>query len=213
LPHRGTTASPEIVKPRSGPQRATRADVLKRAAVAGGTLAAGGVVAGELAGFAHSAASPKQDVRILNFALLFEYLTAAFYADALDRGALRGELRQFAETVGAHERAHVRFLRKALGPQARSAPRFAFGRATQNADRFVATAVTLEDTGVSAYNGQAANLTSGALAAAAKIVSVEARHAAWIRDIAGKTPAEDATDAPLSAERVLAILRRTGFIR
>jgi Ferritin-like domain len=187
--------------------------VLKRAAVAGGTLAAGGVLAAELAGFAHSAASPRQDVRILNFALLFEYLTAAFYAEALDRGALRGELRQFAETVGEHERAHVRFLRNALGGQARAAPRFVFGRATSNADRFLATAVTLEDTGVSAYNGQAANLTPDALAAAAKIVSVEARHAAWIRDIAGETPAEDATDAPLSAERVTAILRRTGFIR
>lgn len=191
----------------------TRAEVLKRAAVAGGTLAAGGVLAGELAGFAHSAASPKQDVRILNFALLFEYLTAAFYAEALDRGALKGELRQFAETVGAHEQAHVRFLSKALGPQARSAPRFAFGRTTANADRFVATAVTLEDTGVGAYNGQATNLTAGALEAAAKIVSVEARHAAWIRDIAGKTPADDATDAPLTAARVLAILRRTGFVR
>jgi hypothetical protein len=152
-------------------------------------------------------------VQILNFALLFEYLTAAFYADALRRGSLRGELRQFAETVGEHEQAHVDFLKKALGSQARAAPKFGFGNATANPKRFVATAVTLEDTGVAAYNGQATNLTPDTLAAAARIVSVEARHAAWIRDIAGKTPAADATDAPLSAKKVVAILDRTGFVK
>ena len=37
-----------------------------------------------------------------------------------------------------------------------------------------------------AYNGQAANVTPNAFAAAARIVSVEARHAAWVRTIAGR---------------------------
>ena len=45
----------------------------------------------------------------------------------------------------------------------------------------------LEDTAVAAYNGQAANHeTKPTLKAAATIVSVEARHAAWIRDIVGE---------------------------
>jgi hypothetical protein len=197
----------------SAADTATRAEVLKRATLAGGALATGGVLAAEFAEFGFSAASPSQDARILNFALLLEYLTAAFYADALKKGALKGELRQFAEAVGGHEQAHVDFLKKALGGAARAAPKFNFGPATATPKRFVATAVTLEDTGVAAYNGQATNLTPDALAAAAKIVSVEARHAAWIRDIAGKTPAEDATDAPLSAARVLAIVKSTGFVK
>jgi len=71
----------------------------------------------------------------------------------------------------------------------------------------------LEDTGVAAYNGQATNLTRGALAIAAKIVSVEGRHAAWIRTIAGKSPAADATDPALTEAQALAALRKTGFLR
>ena len=45
------------------------------------------------------------------------------------------------------------------------------------------TAIALEELGVAAYNGQATNLSKPALQAAASIVSVNARHAAWIRAI------------------------------
>ena len=83
--------------------------------------------------------------------------------------------------MGEHERAHVAFLRKALGNQADPKPTFDFGNTTTDGDRFAATAAMLEDTAVAAYNGQAANLTKPTLKAAATIVSVEARHAAWIR--------------------------------
>ena len=72
--------------------------------------------------------------------------------------------------------------------------------------------MTLEDVAVAAYNGQAANLTKGALRAAARIVSVDARHAAWIRSIVGESPAAQAVDAPLSAEQATARLEETGFI-
>jgi hypothetical protein len=78
--------------------------------------------------------------------------------------------------------------------------------------RFVRTAAALEDAVVAAYNGQAANLTPERLADAATIVSVEARHAAWIRDIGGMPPAARATDAPLSADGVRAALRREGLL-
>jgi len=71
----------------------------------------------------------------------------------------------------------------------------------------------IEDIGVRAYNAQAPNLTVAALGAAAKIVSVEARHAAWIRDLAGVDPAPDAAEPVLTAEQVQAALRDTGFIR
>jgi hypothetical protein len=171
------------------------------------------VATGALARLASSAPSPAQDARILNLVLLLEYVEAAFYAEAREKGALRGELRQFANVVGAHEAQHVAFLKHALGREARKPPRLAFGTATTDADAFVRAAITLEDTSVAAYNGQATNLTPGALGAAARIVSVEARHAAWIRAIAGKVPAADATDAPLTAAQVLAALRKTGFVR
>ena len=61
--------------------------------------------------------------------------------------------------MGEHERAHVAFLRDALGGQAEPKPTFDFGNTTRNRDRFVATAAMLEDTAVAAYNGQAVNLT------------------------------------------------------
>ena len=72
--------------------------------------------------------------------------------------------------------------------------------------------MTLEDVAVAAYNGQAANLTKGALQAAATIISVDARHAAWIRSIIGESPAADAVDAPLTAEEATATLDESGFL-
>jgi hypothetical protein len=51
------------------------------------------------------------------------------------------------------------------------------------------------------------------LGAAARIVSVEARHAAWIRAIAGKPPAVDATDPIASEREVRAAVEKLGFLR
>jgi hypothetical protein len=192
---------------------ASRDAVIKRGIGVGGAVLGGGALIAGLPRLASSAASPAQDARVLNFILLIEEMEAALYAEALDRGRLRGELRRFAQIVGAHERAHVRFIRTALGGKARRRPTLDFGTATSDADEFTAAAITLEDTGVSAYNGQAANLTTGALQAAAKIVSVEARHAAWIRDIAGRPPAAEPTDAAMSERQVRDVLEKTGFLR
>jgi hypothetical protein len=193
--------------------RASRAALLKRVAIAGGAVTAGGVMLGGLPRMASSAASPAQDARILNLVLLLEYVEAGFYAEARAKGALRGELKKFASVVGGHEAQHVAFLKKALGSGARKPPQLKFGKSTTDPDAFVRASIALEDTSVAAYNGQATNLTAGTLAAAAKIVSVEARHAAWIRSIAGEVPAADATDAPLTEAQVRAALRKTGFVK
>jgi Ferritin-like domain len=61
--------------------------------------------------------------------------------------------------------------------------------------------VSLEEAGLGVYNGQAVNLTPKTLAAAARVVSVEARHAAWARAIAGKDPAPLAVDVPVSVSQ------------
>jgi Ferritin-like domain len=192
---------------------ASRADVVRRAVAAGGALLGGAVFVGGLSRPAASAPSPQQDAQVLNFALLLEELTAAFYREALGKGRLTGELREYARIVGGHEREHVRFIRGALGAKARRPPPFDFGTATSDEGEFTAAAITLEDTGVAAYNGQATNLTPGALRAAARIVSVEARHAAWIRDLAGKPPAAEPTDAAMSEAEVREALEKTGFLK
>jgi hypothetical protein len=161
----------------------------------------------------NSAPSAKQDAAILRFALLVEDLQAAFYADALDRGALSGEQLEFARVVGGHERAHADHIRMALGAGAPKAPRFDFGDTNADPKRFARTAIKLEDLGLAAYNGAATSLTADTLADAARIVSVEARHAAWIRDIVGELPAPRAADRAISAREAKAAIDRTGFVR
>jgi hypothetical protein len=188
-------------------------NLLQRALLAGGTLAAGGVAIGGLPRLVVAAPSPNQDAKILNFALTLEYLEAEFYTQAVAGGALTGELLQFARVVKAHEVAHVAFLESALGAKAVAKPTFDFKGTTMDPAKSTATAIVLEDTGVAAYNGQGTNVTKKVLAAAASIVSVEARHAAWIRDIAEKAPAPAAFEAAKSQAQILSAVTATGFIQ
>ena len=191
----------------------TRRGLLQRGLVAGGAVAAAGVTIGGLPKLAIGAPGPAQDTKILNFALTLEYLEAEFYTRATASGALSGELAEFSRIVGAHERAHVAFLKKALGAKAVAKPTFDFKGTTENQAKFAATAQVLEDTGVAAYNGQGANVTKPILAAAASIVSVEARHAAWIRDINRKLPAPVAFDQAKTQQQILSAVTATGFIQ
>ncbi len=193
----------------------SRREALRRGSIAAAAVAAGaGIGLGMRPARADAAVpSPAQDRAIFNFALLLEYLQAAFYGEATRQAGLTGEVRRFAEVVAEHERAHVAFLRKALGPHARPRPQFDFGDATRNERSFLKAAVLLENTGVLAYNGQAANLTKPALAAAAEIVSVEGRHAAWISDLAGEPPAPRAADVGVSSTDAVRTLQSTHFLK
>lgn len=189
----------------------SRADFLKKAVAAGGGLAGGGALLGLLA--TEGRAQTATDVSILNFALTLEELEAAFYREAVAGGALTGRTLRFARVTGAHEDAHVAFLRQALGSAAIARPQFNFMGTTTNSQQFIATAVTLEETGVAAYKGQAPLIeTPAVLGAALTIHSVEARHAAWVRRIAGMRPVIGPADAALTREQVLAAVGATGFI-
>jgi hypothetical protein len=192
--------------------RTTRATMLHRAIVGAGAVTAGGVAGLEVVDDSLSAPSPAQDVRILNFALQLEYVQARLYEDALRSAGLVGELHEFARVAGAHERDHVSFLRHHLGHRAKAPPALRFGEATRDPHRFAAAAIKLEDLAVAAYNGQGTNLTRPALASAVEILSVEARHAAWIRDIVGELPAPLAQDQLWSATKATRELLRTGFV-
>ena len=189
----------------------TRAGFLARAGLLGGGVLGGGALLGLMAEGAQ--AQSRSDVAILNYALTLEYLEAAFYTEAERMGALSGELALFARVVGAHERIHVRALKEVLGARAVKRPRFNFRGTTESARAFRATAQVLEDTGVAAYKGQAPRVDSDAvLAAALAIHTVEARHAAWIRDINDDSPAPRAFDQPLTMKQVLRRVAATGFI-
>src|SRR4029079_10263617 len=112
-----------------------------------------------------------------------EYLEAAFYAEANQKGKLDGITARFAQVGGAHEAAHVSALKQALGSKATKTPSFDFKGTTADEGTFLRTAMALEDTGVAAYQGQAPLIKSTqVLGSAGAILAVEARHAAWVRD-------------------------------
>jgi Ferritin-like domain len=182
----------------------TRAGLLRHGACAAGVVAVG------VPALVAAAQSPEQDQRVLELLLLVEYTESAFYAEAVQSGALTGELRDYAQRVSEHERQHLSLLKGALGDKARDEPQHDFGEATQNSDAFIDASAQLEDLAVAAYNGQAGNVSPEVFVSAARIVSVEARHAAWIRSIANRDPAPEATDTPKSEEQVRAGLRRLG---
>jgi hypothetical protein len=196
----------------------TRGSFLRRAAavIGGGAAALGAGGALALPGAAH--AQGRGDVDILNYALTLEYLEAAFYAEANARGALSGQLAEFSRIVGGHEDAHVAALRRALGSAAVRRPSFDFKGTTSDPGTFARTAMTLEDTGVEAYQGQATNIRDrSVLTAAISIHPVEARHAAWIASIMSRggnspSPAPEALNPAADMDEVLGIVRSTGFI-
>jgi hypothetical protein len=191
----------------------TRAQLLTRGLVGTGALTAVGILVGGLPKLAVSQPSPEQDARVLEWLLQVEYLQEGFYTEVERKRALKGELREFAALVGQQERAHVVALERALGANNPSKrPAFDFGDATTNPDEFIPTAVELEEIAVSAFNGQVANLTKARVLTAMKIVSVEARHVGWARDLAGRNPAPRPADQPATPDQTKTAMEATGFM-
>jgi len=129
------------------------------------------------------------DIGIMNFAYLLEQLEADFYTRVVTNNFYAGstpEERQILTDLRDHEIIHREFFKAALGangiPQL---PAFNFSLVDFNSrDSVLTNSQNLEDTGVSAYNGAGQAIVSpDVLAIAGKIVSVEGRHAAAIRDL------------------------------
>ena len=196
----------------------TRASFLKKAGLGAGAVVGGGAFLGAIPSIAMAGGVPASDVAILNFALTLEYLESAFYTEAVNKGTFTGDTNTFARVVAAHEAAHVAFLKKALGSAAVKMPTFDFKGTTTDQTKFEETATVLEDTGVQAYLGQVGNIKSKAiLKAAGSILPVEARHAAWIREIRlaktqGTIPAPSAFQGAMTKAQILAAVKGTGFI-
>jgi serine-rich repeat adhesion-like glycoprotein len=171
----------------------SRGAFLLRGALATGALL-GGTAVGPFVGRA-LAQETGGDADILNFALTLEYLEATFYSRAVGKGRnMSSETRRLAREIRDNETAHVDALTQTIG----------FGDVFTSDRAFLKLAQTLEDTGVSAYNGAAPAIKSGeVLAAAGSIVQVEARHAALIRLMREQDPAPSAFDAGLDKQKVL----------
>ena len=137
------------------------------------------------------------DIGVLNYAYALEQLEAAFYAEVL-KGAYFTALapssaeRQILTDIALHEKIHADFFKTVLAGNAIkdlmpnfSTIDFAVRRGPGGGKLGVLDAAkAFEDLGVAAYNGAGRFITDPRnLALAGKIVSVEARHAALIRDL------------------------------
>ncbi|WP_336828404.1 ferritin-like domain-containing protein [Sphingobacterium multivorum] len=127
------------------------------------------------------------DIAILNYAYALEQLEAAFYIQLVNNpyAGMTDMEKAFFTDIRDHEIAHREFFKIALGAKAISSLELNLsGINFSSRENVLATAKTFEDLGVSAYNGAGWLIKDpNYLLLAGKIVSVEARHAAWVRDM------------------------------
>ena len=127
------------------------------------------------------------DTGVLNYAYALEQREAAFYTAVLAApyAGITADETAVLTDIRDHEVIHREFLKAALAT--RAIPDLAIDFASVDFTSRAAVleaARSLEDLGVSAYNGAGYLLDDAEfLLAAGKIVSVEARHAAVIRDL------------------------------
>lgn len=127
------------------------------------------------------------DVGILNYAYALEQLEAAFYIQVISTpytGITDAE-KSLLTDLRDHEIIHRDFFKAALGANAIPALEVNFSSIDFTSRASVlGAAKVFEDTGVTAYNGAGKLIKDpNYLLLAGKIVSVEARHAAAIRDL------------------------------
>lgn len=179
----------------------TRRNAMKSFAKTSGKIALASIpfALGSMFQKAYSSPLAPKDVIIdtLNFALTLEYLESNFYIQAVASGIVpSGDAMNALTTIRDHENEHVNFLKTAITAAGGTPVSFmasgfdftakgTFPNVFSDYGTLLAVAQTFEDTGVRAYKGQAGNLISNNdyLTAALQIHSVEARHAAHIREM------------------------------
>ncbi len=146
------------------------------------------------------------DLGILTYAYALEQLEADFYTRVVNSNTFgstfNAEEQAVLTDLYRHEVIHREFFKAAISgvitSQDQLLPALAFDYGTlnfSNRGQVLATAQTLEDTGVAAYNGAGRYITTpDYLVLAGKIVSVEARHASAIRSLINPGTADFAGD-------------------
>jgi hypothetical protein len=156
-----------------------------------------------------NAAAGSGDLAIVNYALTLEYLEAQFYAKVGKSGLFHGKTLSVLKSFGMEEAEHVAALKKvatSLGTPAKEpVGKFPLTSAGQVAK----LAGAVENLGASAYLGQAGNIQSkDILAAALAIHTIEARHAATLNTLLKLSPTPDGAFAkPMTMAQVLKVVK------
>lgn len=202
MPKTHNTGSPSLMDDVDNPQQSRR-KFIRNAGIAG--LLVTGVSSCQKIWdqFPHGGHGPKKvdlgsgDTGILNYAYALEQLEAAFYIQATIKGysGMTAMESKYLNDIRDHEIAHREFFKKALGNKAIPDLEVDFSSIDfESRDSVLGTAKAFEDLGVSAYNGAGSLIVSGDyLLLAGKIVSVEARHAAYIRNLIQRGTFADST--------------------
>jgi len=148
----------------------------------------------------------KGDIGILNYALTLEYLETIFYEEVVKSGLFKGEELAVLKKFGGEEKQHVEALHGTvikLGGKPAPKPKTEFP--LESAKSVAELAGTVENLGAAAYLGQAGNIESPeVLAAALSIHTVEARHAATLNTLLGLSITPDgAFGKPADVKTVL----------
>ena len=154
-------------------------------------------------------ADTARDLEIVQYALTLEHLETDFYNAVIDSGVVNDmALAKVATMIRDNEQEHVDALAqtvKKLGGKPKR-PKTNFDAVIDGGEQMVLeTAATVENLGAAAYLGQAGRIKSKeVLAAALAIHSVEARHAAALNSVVGRTIVPDGAFAkPASMAEVL----------
>jgi hypothetical protein len=175
----------------------------------GGSSSSAAAAGGTSTSSSSSASASSGDLSIVNYALTLEYLESQFYAKVAKSGLFQGKTLSVLKSFGAEEQEHVTALHKvamSLGkPAAMPTGKFPI----QSAAQVTKLASVVENLGAAAYFGQAGNIQSKEiLAAALAIHTIEARHAAILNLLLKKTPTPDGAFAkPASMSEVLAAVK------
>jgi rubrerythrin len=149
------------------------------------------------------------DLEIVLYALTLEHLETDFYNAVIESGVVKNKaLAETAKMIRDNEQEHVDALTgtaKQLGGKPKR-PKTNFDSVLEGGEKKVLeTAATVENLGAAAYLGQAGRIKSKEiLGAALAIHTVEARHAAALNTVVGRTIVPDGAFAkPASMQEVL----------
>jgi rubrerythrin len=181
----------------------------------GASLVTGGLLEAPTAADAQeilAAAKTGGDIDILNYALVLEYLELDFYLTGLSRNLLKGRDLELVTTISDHEKSHVAAFTgaiKTLGGTPITRPKFNYpANSWLTRDGLLRNASTLEELGVSAYQGQVPLIQHpDVLAAGAAVAGVESRHASVLATLIGGDPFPSPIEEHRTKAQVMAVVK------